>query len=268
MYTIENEMLAILNHRLKKLNSIYDILLKDIQNNKNNNSVKISSCRGHYYWYEKSNDNEEYNLIRDEKKIRVMVQADYNKRAIKYIEKEIKCIKKTLGAISTFELEKLFCKTHKSRQLFIEPIKYELTDDEYIKKFLKTPQCTLGFDEKAPHIYSKKGLRVRSKSEADIADCLDAHNIPFLYEPAIIINGRKVHPDFVCINVRTRTMYIWEHLGSMDNSEYVNTNALPKVKDYQNAGYITGKNLIFTMESLMHPFYSQQAEMTIQNYLI
>ena len=69
--------------------------------------------------------------------------------------------------------------------------------------------------------------RVRSKSEVIIADTLARHGVPYRYEyPLKLKSGRDgafrtIHPDFLCLNVRTRAEFYWEHFGLMDDPDYL-----------------------------------------------
>lgn len=78
---------------------------------------------------------------------------------------------------------------------------------------------------------------------------------------------RTVYPDFFVLNTRTRKAYLWEHFGKMGDPEYVCDN-LNKLIDYSNAGYIVGKNLILTMESLECPLTPEIIETVIREYFL
>lgn len=66
------------------------------------------------------------------------------------------------------------------------------------------------------------GEMVRSKSEVIIANILTERSISFVYEPMVFSpDGTEMYrPDFAII--RGETTYYWEHLGMLDNEEYVN----------------------------------------------
>lgn len=64
------------------------------------------------------------------------------------------------------------------------------------------------------------GFKVRSKSEAIIAELLTKNGLEIVYEPVLSINGRDYIPDFIIRNPRTGKIYIWEHFGMMDNPDY------------------------------------------------
>ena len=65
------------------------------------------------------------------------------------------------------------------------------------------------------------GLAVRSKSELLIAETLENKNVPFRYEKPLQRGGKTYFPDFTISDERTgRTVY-WEHLGMLDDENYV-----------------------------------------------
>ena len=103
---------------------------------------------------------------------------------------------------------------------------------------------------------TKNGLRVRSKSERILAEFLDDHYIPYVYDVAIKINGRWVFPDFIILKPNGEWL-IWEHFG-MDEGKYVDKNAV-KVFDYFKAGYIPMKTLFITSEENLNDMAALEA---------
>lgn len=87
--------------------------------------------------------------------------------------------------------------------------------------------------------------RVRSKSEVIIANTLARFNIPYRYEyPLELKNGHTVHPDFLCLNARTRAEFYWEHFGLMDEPDYLE-RTLAKIKDYAESGIEGQRGYLF-----------------------
>lgn len=65
------------------------------------------------------------------------------------------------------------------------------------------------------------GLAVRSKSELLIAEALENKNVPFRYEQPLQRSGKTYFPDFtISDEITGRTVY-WEHLGMLDDENYV-----------------------------------------------
>lgn len=75
------------------------------------------------------------------------------------------------------------------------------------------------------------------------------------------------HPDFTCLNVRTRREFIWEHFGRMDDPEYI-TETLGKFETYTANGIFPGETLIFTMETQERPLNSATVEALARKYLL
>ena len=114
-----------------------------------------------------------------------------------------------------------------------------------------------------------RGEKVRSKSEAMIADALYRHGVSYQYEKVLKEDG-VTRVDFTIENnIRGRTLY-WEHFGRMDDPDYV-LEYLKKKKRYESMGIIEGRNLIVTYEfyvggkPYLH-FDTRQAESVVLKY--
>ena len=108
------------------------------------------------------------------------------------------------------------------------------------------------FSEKKIHL-TKKGEKVRSKSEMMIADYLHEHNIPYRYEASLQLHIKVIYPDFTIVNPYTGEIFYLEHFGMLDNPDYAN-DMVKKIDAYLEAGYVPGFNLLFTYETKDEPF--------------
>ena len=195
-------------------------------------------------------------------------------------------------------LTALYTKLCPARQSLVTPITF--TDAQYAAKWQAVSWTGLPFSPDSPDYTTARGERVRSKSEVIIADTLARHGIPYRYEYPLKLNyrrngrggtsrsdlgdtpthgadtvnsetsyrpGRTVHPDFLCLNVRTRAEFYWEHFGLMDDGDYLE-RTLVKLKDFADIGLFPGKNLIFTMESASCPLSTRQIENLINEFLL
>ena len=79
-------------------------------------------------------------------------------------------------------------------------------------------------------------------------------------------NTLTVHPDFLCLNLRTREEFIWEHFGLMDDPAY-STKAVQKLQTYNQNGIHPGQSLIISTESSALPLNTKHIENIIQTYL-
>ncbi len=140
-----------------------------------------------------------------------------------------------------------------------------MDDETYIKEWQEVEYTGKGFAEGVPEIYSERGERVRSKSEKIIADKLYKAGIPYRYEYPMIVGISKFHPDFTILDIKNRKEILLEHLGMMDNAEYV-SNALWKIAEYERNGIVLGKDLILTYETSREPFDGRMLERALRNY--
>ena len=109
---------------------------------------------------------------------------------------------------------------------------------------------------------------MRSKSEKIIADTLERRRIPYRYECPLELKGKRIiHPDFTVLNKRTKKEYYWEHLGMMDDKEYV-VNAIKRLESMIQNGIFPGKKLIISVETKALSINISLIESIIKEYLI
>lgn len=196
----------------------------------------------------------------------LLAQKDYDCKLIRELKVAINAIDRFLDEYRPERIDEIYLSLHDSRKLLICPAM--IFDEDYVKRWMSLEYETKIFEENAPEYYSTKGERVRSKSELIIADALFRFKIPYRYEYPIHISGiGTVHPDFTCLNVRTRREYLWEHFGMMSDSEYAD-NAVNKIEKYTLAGYYLGENLLMSFESASRPLNSRVIKYYIQKYLL
>lgn len=105
---------------------------------------------------------------------------------------------------------------------------------------------------------TEQGEFVRSKSEVIIANILYQHRKDILYKyekPLELLVDRKVktiYPDFTIMNIHTGKIWYWEHAGRMDDVTYANEFA-KKTNTYVTNGFLPGKDVIFTYETMANP---------------
>lgn len=92
-----------------------------------------------------------------------------------------------------------------------------------------------------------RGELVRSKSEVIIANALHYHNLDYVYEPELILEGKVKRPDFKVVDDDTGDEWYWEHCGMMDDFKY-KKRWEEKKAFYKKNGIEEGKNLIVTYD--------------------
>ena len=121
---------------------------------------------------------------------------------------------------------------------------------------------------------SSDGTLLRSKSELIIYERLLTHNIKPIYERELIIKDVRKLPDFTIEDSDTGINYYWEHLGMMNDPEYI-TRWEEKKNWYKENGILTpeegeGENgvLITTEEKENSGISVPEIDEMIRKYLL
>ncbi len=112
---------------------------------------------------------------------------------------------------------------------------------------------------------TKAGWLTRSKSEALICDMVTDEGIPIIYDAVIQIGGQIVSPDFLLLSPLNYRLYYWEHLGLLDDPQYLESNAGKFIK-YKDAGIHPGIQLITTLETENSPLDISAARHLVRMY--
>lgn len=198
-----------------------------------------------------------------------LAQKDYDSKIVTLVEEEIAALKTYLTIAPNIQaFYKTMCP---ARQKLITPL--TLSDDQYAAQWKTEPYQGLPFAPDTPVYTTNKGERVRSKSEVLIANALALHKIPYRYEYPLKLqrqhngNSTTLYPDFLCLNLRTRQEFIWEHFGLMDSQEYV-SNTVSKLNLYAQNKITPGKKLIITMETQTEPLTPAFIDQMINDFLM
>lgn len=190
-------------------------------------------------------------LKRSEKNLaKEIAQRDYDTRVLKNAKERMHAINTFLNKYEKTSLKKMYEKTSPYRRELINVP--ELSDEEYIKQWQAVKYEGKPFEKGDGEIVTERGERVRSKSEKIIADKLNALKIPYRYECPIVINGIKFYPDFTILKMPERKEVYLEHLGLMDDENYIE-GAIYKLNMYEKNKIYVGVNLFLTHETKKNP---------------
>ena len=140
--------------------------------------------------------------------------------------------------------------------------------DDLVRELWKSIEYeSLDFSPNYPEYYTADNVRVRSLAERSIGTRLFERDRLYLYEfPHKLADGGIVYPDFTCLNLQTRNLLLWEHLGRLDDQKYVENN-LRKLARYRASGYQLGVNLIVTHEVGGNPLSIREIDALIDTHL-
>lgn len=220
--------------------------------------------RERYQWYQNIGNRSIYIPQRERRKAQQLAERTYLQRKVHELEAEIAAIdaycriwQKKPQKTSADYLKKQGC-----REL-LEPI---FTEKE--KAFAAWEAEEYPGNPSHPehlNVETKWGEMVRSKSEREIFTMLRDKGIPCCYERPLKLKDGILFPDFTILHPETGEMYIWEHLGRMDQADY-REKAIRRLRRYMENGWYPGINLILTAETDADPLSTRQIAVFIEMY--
>lgn len=120
---------------------------------------------------------------------KALAQKEYDQKALPELKKWRFLIDSFLNRFRLQNLENLYACMHEGRQKLVTPV-YE-SDETYIAQWLAGVYEGKKIEDDVPEIMTLRGERVRSKSEAMIADTLYRLKIPYKYECPLAIRHKK-----------------------------------------------------------------------------
>ena len=200
-----------------------------------------------------------------------IAQRDYDRKVEKMCHDELRVLRRTERFYQKGTAEDIASSLHPGRRALITPI--WLTDEEYAADWQARHPSSDRIPDDAVWFPTERGERVRSKTEMFIGNKLHELGVPYSYEYPIELVDHitgvpyTAHPDFLVLNTRTRKVYLWEHLGDMDNPQYVNKN-LNRLIDYEEAGFIPYRDIILSFETKLIPYDPIKAERLIRRFFM
>ena len=232
-------------------------------------TLRISSSRREVSYYHYLKGKQTY-LRKDEQEKKLALAAGgYYRDVLPILEKEKRLLETFLKRYDVKAAIHLYERQSEERRKLIRPV--ELPDDLFVKQWEEKQQKLLesrpiGFTP-PEEFRTSRGEFVRSKSELILAELFDRNHIPYFYEVPMKTSRHLFYPDFTLLNVRTRKTYFWEHLGKMQDPEYVNRNLI-KISAFSQAGIYAGEHLIMTFETDEQPLSTSSAEAYIRHFLV
>lgn len=179
--------------------------------------------------------------------VKKLAQRQYYLKVKSLIDKRLKQLRNLLKDYEDNEIENIYKNLKTERKALIYPL--VLTYEEKLKQWIKEDYDKKSFSNTDVVILTKKGERVRSKTEKIMADKFYDMGIEYKYErPIYLKNGARLYPDFTFLSPITGQEIYWEHHGMLDNPNYA-TNTIKKIILYEQNGIYRGENLIITCET-------------------
>lgn len=204
----------------------------------------------------------------DKQKLKPFLQKRYDEEVSKLVDTEINAIEDFLQKTDSVSkrLQMVYSNETDDIKQFLSPI--DISDEDFISQWLSIPYEKKEINPDGPEYFTDKKEQVRSKSEINIANCLNGMNIPYKYEcPLVLGNGYRMHPDFTILDVKNRREVYWEHRGMMDDLNYVK-HTVERIKMYEKDGIFLGDGLIITEETLDRPLGTKEIRAIIEHFFV
>ena len=267
-YNVMNQIKLILLERCKLLEKeLYKIKKKREKVEITDSKLKVCKKNKSYQYYEmnyRKNEKPKYISKTNIDMAKQLAQRDYENQLIKVMEEEIASIKLYLRSMPETIFEDVYDSLMEGRRIIVIPA--VMTDEEYTNIWQNEKYNTKKIRPDDIGYETQRGEKVRSKSEVIIADALYYAGVPYHYEKPLKIGNKVIYPDFTVLNVRTRKEFYWEHLGMLDNEDYLD-KALRKLDNYELHGIREGNNLILTRETAKFPINISNVKDKINHYL-
>ena len=140
------------------------------------------------------------------------------------------------------------------------------TENDRVKAWADAPYEKSTYHPEQLLIATSQGFKVRSKSEALIAEVLFLLGLPCRYEEVIYLNGERLVPDFVVLNPITMKVFYIEYNGMMDKPEYVE-RYLHKAGLYIRCGIIPDVDMLHFYETEDCKIDMRQIRFRIENFV-
>ncbi|MBO4456486.1 MAG: hypothetical protein J5802_02065 [Butyrivibrio sp.] len=176
-----------------------------------------------------------------------LAQKSYDQKIKRIVDRRAKQLQKLAKEYEDNEIEEIYDKLHYIRKTMINPV--EIPWEQRLAEWKSVPYVGKEFRVGMPEIYTKKGERVRSKSEKILADTFYDLGIEYKYECPLKLKGYGVvYPDFTFLRKRDLKEIYWEHDGRIDDPLY-SEKAVKKINSYISSGILPGDRLILTFET-------------------
>ncbi len=194
-----------------------------------------------------------------------LAQKAYDQKIKRLVDKRLKQLGKLTTEYRDNEIEELYEQLHPIRKTLIKPV--EIPWEQRLKEWKSIPYVGKPFESGTPEIYTKKGERVRSKSEKILADTFCDLGIEYKYECPIRLKGYGiVYPDFTFLRKRDCREIYWEHDGRMDDPQYAE-KAIRKINSYIANDILPGDKLIITYETTGVVLNDRIIKLLIEKYI-
>lgn len=192
--------------------------------------------------------------------LRALAKKEFARRSLEIIEHNLKKISEAAKALIPFDPDEILQSMRPAYKKLPEEyffdrdelvISHHLSDETSAKlrrheAWGKQPYKQTDYYAEYRKVRTSRGLYVRSKSEALIAETLYRYGIPFHYDEEIMLGESQFAPDFTFEDADGQ-LFFWEHMGMMERENYATRN-FRKLANYRANGILPGGRLLLSFD--------------------
>ena len=264
-WIMRSELIETFNARIKYLHKVIAAKERALETAPEGRLRICGSQTNARYYVSKGADEKGIYVPGNNEIIYTLAQRSYDEKVLSAARAELKSLELMKQRYTKLRVaEECYDQLTPMRRELVLPV--TLSDEQFIEQWKEAhPPRESG---RADTVYmTKKGDCVRSRAEILISDHLFTGDITYQYESPLWLDDICFHPDFTVLNLRLRKTRYWEHLGMLDDPDYLE-DAMFKLNTYAKNGIIIGKNLIITFETKEHPFNTAQIDQMINTFCL
>lgn len=212
----------------------------------------------------KSRKEKRVGVKRDKDRLYQLVRKQYVEKAINSIDGDLNALNTLLNGYRPSDENSIMAGFLEKHPELAEGIYYgQVRHDEWASSF----SSDNAFHDENLKSTSSDGTKRRSLAEIVIGTKLDQYGIPYRYEAPIGHPDIPFIPDFTIKRPRDEKIIYWEHLGMVNDREYLNHNK-SKFDLYERYGIVPWDNLIVSYSQADYGINEKLIDGLIQGWLL
>ena len=237
MYISKSELTSLLNGTRKRKDNISKTLSSF------GDSKIVCRVKGNRAYYSERNQTGEIGISKNKQRIHDLMLREFWQEQLKQLKLNEKALEHMLRSYNDIYSDDII-QTLSARysNIPVNDILISSTSDWGKQPYIKNP-----YHEEDYQYSTTNNILVRSKSEREIANALEAAGLPYQNDVLVKCGSTNYYADFIIMRPN-KTKVIWEHFGRENDTAYMAKNQ-QRIKDYMALGYRPWDNLIWTLDS-------------------
>lgn len=201
---------------------------------------------------------------KDDQRLHMLVRKEYVRKALPLVEKNIENCRRFLknyNCVDENSVMQSFVQKHPELKALI------YNDGVDLAEWEQEYSQNKGFYAEDLKSVSADGIEMRSLGEIIIGARLKHYGIPYRYEAEIGHPDISFIPDFTIVRPRDGKYIYWEHLGMVNDREYMKRNKR-KFDVYEEYGIVPWDNLIISYSQSNGGINEKLIDSLIQGWLL